>query len=467
MNSKFYNFSKKVNSTAIPQGDSPWSPDIYLKQSTSILSPILLMGSPDSAASIFDYNYVILENKMHYFIDSWESVREDVWNANCSLDVLGTYRDEIFSTTAWVEYSENSGDSMLVDGRIPKKTTSAKYVSSAAFQPTFSATGSYSLTVTGEGGSVSTFSLSFNQLATLLNNVTNWINEVIPNDGDSESAIATLKYIVDGFKILTSAGSAPSNIRACYWLPWTYDTIGPNQEIKLGRYPTGVTAPKVPNTGSFSTTMNLTGRVGDWRDSSACTRINLFLPYCGVVSLDADALVGNNQITIHTGVDYKMGNVSYVVSSGSGLSAFDLGAYGGNAGVPMMIGTAVTSPIQAVNSISAIVGGLASGSGIITAMGLAGVTNLVNPQVTTVGGLGNASASAVQQNAFKLVEEKFPVEVEPSSVSGVIGIPTGKVLSLGSLTGYVKCRNASVSVSAGQNTISQINNFLNGGVYIE
>lgn len=468
MKCSFYVFSKKVNSTSVPQVDADWSPEIFLKDNVSLLNPILLLGSPEHVSMIVDYNYCILANKMCYFIDRWDSVREDLWACHCTLDVLGTYKTEILASTQYVEFSQNYGNASLVDGRIAKSTHSTKYVSSAMFKPTFSATGSYSLTVTGEGGSVSTFSLTFSKLSQLLNKLTSWIDDLIPNDDAGDTGLGTLKYICTALKVLTSAGSAPSNIRACYWLPWTYDTIGPDTEIKLGRYPTGITAPKVPNVGAFSTTLNLTGRLGDWRDSSACTRISLFLPYCGIVSIDADAMVGKSKVTVNTGVDYKMGNVSYVISCQDGLSSFDLGSYGGSAGVPMMIGTAVTSPQSAVNSIAAImagatIGGAAGG----VAGGLASVTNLVNPSITTVGGIGNASASGVQQNAFKLVEEKFLTSVNPSEVASTIGIPTGKILQLANVTGYIKCRNASIAVEAGSSVISQINSYLNGGIYIE
>ena len=56
--------------------------------------------------------------------------------------------------------------------------------------------------------------------------------------------------------------------------------------------------------------------------------------------------------------------------------------------------------------------------------------------------------------------------VEPDSVAETMGRPCQKVRQINGLTGYVQTRNASVATGNSDIT-QQINNLLDGGVYIE
>ena len=88
----------------------------------------------------------------------------------------------------------------------------------------------------------------------------------------------------------------------------------------------------------------------------------------------------------------------------------------------------------------------------------------VNPG--SIGGIGGASTIYVNDKIV-LTMISHNTHVSPGSVAGNYGRPTSKVGRIGDFGGFVQTVNASVSVNAGQDIIQSINNFLNGGVYIE
>ena len=57
--------------------------------------------------------------------------------------------------------------------------------------------------------------------------------------------------------------------------------------------------------------------------------------------------------------------------------------------------------------------------------------------------------------------------IEPSAMAEKYGRPLNKVVTLSTLSGYCQTTYASVEVNASNEIIDEINNLLNGGIYIE
>ena len=92
------NFTKRRNSTKRP-GSGGTQHDCKLKEATSIERPTFLLQSND-----FTINYVQAFGH-YYFVDDIKSVRQDLIEVSCSIDVGATYKSQIGNYTAFVERS--------------------------------------------------------------------------------------------------------------------------------------------------------------------------------------------------------------------------------------------------------------------------------------------------------------------------------------------------------------------------
>lgn len=70
-----------------------------LKDSTSILKPVLRVRSSDSGIITYNYMY-ISELQRYYFIDDIVSVNNNVWEISGHVDVLETFKNGILAQSA-------------------------------------------------------------------------------------------------------------------------------------------------------------------------------------------------------------------------------------------------------------------------------------------------------------------------------------------------------------------------------
>lgn len=456
MQAKFWNFPKRVNSTKIPAEASPWTPEVNLKNQCSLKNPILQMGSQVPAEQINSYNFCQLGDIGYFFIDDWTSQRGDLWEANCFQDVLATYRDAIFATTAFVEY-DTTGNPGIVDHRLSQLESSTRHANATAFQPTIDQAGTYVLTVTGRNGAVGTYALKQADLNSLLNSVSNWAT----NEIDADTPEEVLKQWA---RKAISSGSAADNIRSCLWVP--FDISGGGGEIYLGTFPTGVSAPKMTSNNSilfYSKNIPIPWQAADWRACALTHSFTLLLPFAGTIGISAEQLLGSDSITVDYCVDLRTADVSYIVYCG----LTTIGSYSGNAAASVPVGVSNVNALKVAGGVFSSIASLTAGNPVGAGSSLAETAvNILVPQTTCVGTLQSPAGAGLTLDIELAVQYK-PYNVAPSSVSAVMGTPTMSVKSLSGLTGFVKTRGASVSADCGADELQQINNFLDGGVYLE
>lgn len=455
MQARIYNFPKRLNSTAVPSVNAEWTPDVNLKKECSLENPQLLLGSPRSAEEIHQYNYLELAGA-YYFINDWISVRDSLWQCSCTIDLLATYRNQVLATNAFVEYS-SGGNPMIIDHRLPTLTSASYAANVSAFQPTRTQQGNFVLSCTGADGSIAYFAMFPNDLEALLNRVTDWMDTVI-DGGD------IIDVVKQWGKQAISVDSAASNIRSCMWVPWTVP--GSTQLITLGTFETQVAGRKINNPIiSNVATIPIPWQASDWRRCGLCHTFGLFLPFAGNVAIDAGLLAGQSSITVSYAVDSRTGDVSYIVYAG--LSC--VGAFGGNAGVSTPIGVSNISPVRVIGGIFTAASGIAGGSALAAGAGIAAAaTNMIIPNMTSIGTIsGGASAGMSDNDDITLWSVYHNTNVAPSSVGSVIGVPLMANTRIGSLSGYVKTRGASVVANTGEVELTRINGLLDGGVFIE
>ena len=99
-------------------------------------------------------------------------------------------------------------------------------------------------------------------------------------------------------------------------------------------------------------------------------------------------------------------------------------------------------------------------------LGLKNVGSLyeLGEHVAMIGGGGNKSDISYSSGAIVVIAEHYGSKEFATSVAGR---PLMQNVALSTLSGFVKCGNASVPVNAHASERDTINNFLNSGFYIE
>lgn len=89
-----------------------------LKDGTSVIDPIIIIqGTPATTQQIVSSNYLYIEDfGRYYFINDISSVRTNLWEISCHVDVLQTYATQIKAQTAIIQRQENKWNLYLNDG---------------------------------------------------------------------------------------------------------------------------------------------------------------------------------------------------------------------------------------------------------------------------------------------------------------------------------------------------------------
>lgn len=489
----FGSVSKRKNSTLQPTLSSSY--DCIIKQPCSIDNPTFVIQDSNFNMA---FNYAKWDNT-YYFIDSIVSVRNNIWEVSCVIDVLATYKTEILASTQYVCYSSVAGNTWLADTRIPvlKSTTVSKATASMGI---FNTNGFYVLSVVGKTG-CETFCVNKSTLTGLISEIQNWqddgINNIVNNlpsapSGSltTEDALDTLSGILIGLQeastrtgfIGNAYSNAPACIRSCIWVPFNLsDFSGGSHSIWLGNYDTtkaGFELNGTPTTGSVS--VNIPWHFSDWR-RGYCEDVYLYLPLVGMVGLSSDSLTHASSITVKYSATGTDGTVCYQVISGNEI----IGSYGGQCsanypiginqqasagevvtsvanGASKMVNAAINSSVSPI-SAAAVAGGVAI-EGVKAGYETLNIAN--STHLSCIGGIGGGAGVGLDLSITCYTVAHDTV-VAPADMKDTMGLPTMKAMALSTLTGYCQCANAHVAAPAMGAELDAIDLYLNSGFYIE
>ncbi|MBR3320596.1 MAG: hypothetical protein IKG04_01430 [Exiguobacterium sp.] len=469
MNATFYNFTKRVNSTKVPDASvSGTAYNVVFKMPTSRRNPTIRIN-----ADAFNFNYCLLEGK-YYFVTDIVSVRNDLWDVNLSIDVLGSYRAEILATTAYVLY-DTTANTEIVDSRLAIEATPS--VDSAQTEITqLDGDGVYALCVVGK---YSTDTWILPDTTALLDVIdlkaSSIISSVLPQQytNEWEQLKANIDFIGDAIVQFLSSGKAVDCIRSCRWLPWSISGDSAANHIFLGNYETNVYGSRVetPNV-LFTYQITIPWQTSDWRRLSPYTQVYLYLPFIGIVNIPTATIKDYARLTVEYCLSKITGELSVIVAGGdSGLHP--IGVYQGNSGTPVPFGNSNITPaarstglIQAAGAVGAIAsGGIAAGAAGLVGL-MSGMSNMMVGVPSTVG-TASGGTDAGLPRYIECITVFHDTNVQPNSVAASIGTPTFAQKALSSVTGYVQCHEASVQGVAMLDDYEAINNYLNTGVFIE
>ena len=472
MNIKVWtSFTKRKNSTAQPTGGTQKT--VYLKEGSSILNPMFILAEPATK-----YTYVEAFGN-YYFVQDVVNLDASRSEIVCTLDPLATYKSDITGYTAFVERAASSYDIWLNDpllsahqntDDVEKASQTSTYLSGSSF---------IVQTMTRDDG-MSLYAMSdlspFNHILTPscydANDISDWINSKIAQAFDLDVYIGSVKWFP------VNPGSIPLSNKITAGSPFY---VGP-VNVGLPASPDIYKASQITTgTTEVYAALPTSGKFGDFRDCNPrFARYKMRLPGVGFVNLDS-SLIGqvmntaNLGIGIHMAIDFVTGGIAHTLylrntAAGQPENQRPFARYLGNIGVDVPIGKSVA---DIGKSIGIFAGSVAGGLQVGGAWGaLAGavvgaveaIGNELTPDTSMVGGSGNKQDVTECSGAVQVIAERYTGKDYPTTVAGR---PLMQNTMLSTLSGYVKCGNASVPVNAPDSVRDEINSYLNSGFYIE
>lgn len=442
-----YHFSKRKNSTKRPIGQGTEVPCL-LKSATTFQSPIFILQRPMN--DMLQFNYCKWADH-YYFIDSTTSINAGQTEITCTEDVLATYKNEIGSYTCFIERSSNqntfANDSMYIPTNDWVLSTRNVTHKEKIMTSTYSQ--QYIIRVVSRTG-VASYYINGDQLNNLLDfmytesNFTDVIQDAI-----TKLMFDPFKYIVD-----------------LKWVPFVESAFKSSNDepIQLGFWDSGVTAKRIDEDTvvNFSYSFafdNPLYAITDFRYySSSFSNYFIKLPFIGVVAL--------NPYKIDATV-----NALYQFDATSGLCNVFLqskkvvfASYQLQLSVPVQIGYASTNIAQLATSTVSLVGaGLQGNIAQGISSGIEAGRSITAPEISMLGTVGNISN--ILNNQILEFNSYSCTSIEPDGASE--GFVDGNIRSISGLTGFVKCRNASIEISGFTGDQEAVNNYLNSGFYYE
>lgn len=463
-------FSKRRNSTKQPTAGT--SVTCTLKENCSIDSPVFLLATSDTSI-----NYIQAFGE-YFFVTNKIFLANGLMEIHCEKDVLATYKSDIASYSGLIEFTSSSSKVTMNDPRnYPTGLVTSTGTQITYSGVNFNTTGAYILGVlsdsaNGQTGVVDYYALTTAQMQT-------FCNELYSQN--------ILDMIKDQFT------NAMDSLVSCIWLPLSGIGSG-SYTVHIGRETmsslssVAKVVDRVINFSSGTTTIGFSALSGGsgadmtyLEKEPYCTG-ELFLPFVGWVPLDMDLMAYTKNIQIDGWIDILTGDIVYKVKYGGGwVSSFD-----GNIATKLPVtGASYDGVGVATGALTAIGGAVAAGaaifsggtSAIVSTKAMAGAAAAVgggmsaakSAQLHTMINGGNSSAigARLSTDSYVWIHQYTPAETNLTAYQSEQGMPYFEVATLGSLSGYIKCNDASIDIPGESGDKDAVNSFLNNGFYYE
>lgn len=219
------------------------------------------------------------------------------------------------------------------------------------------------------------------------------------------------------------------------------------------------------NVGSFS----FKEQFGNFLDYSPYTDIKIYLPYCGLQSLDAQTVVGKT-INVKCVIDILSGNLVYYLFTKTSGGQTCLYSWNGNCSIEVPItsddyGRKVSATINAGTTALATL--MNPGLGAVAGIGSAGINYAQNSSQHMI--MGNISAN----NGFGGIQYPYlvisrPNPKIPSNFGHTTGYLSMKNMTLGNCKGFTKVQDVHLHGINGatQEELNEISSLLKQGVVL-
>lgn len=459
-----YNYNKRENSTAIPSAGLDLD-SVILKEPTNVLNPVLritpsVMGSATIAPVVYNYAH-IQKFQRYYFIDNWEYVG-GCWECSLSVDVLGSWRGIIGTTSAYVERAESAYDGNIIDMMFPATTDydvvnsplASSWYSVAPSGGTF-VLGCINHATRGKVGAITYYALTSAQLGNLLNylfssNIFNSSSITEIGEGLFKSLFNPFQYIVSCLYFplgLEAFGSESTTIEVGYW-----DTLLPGTLVTSLSEQTFIT-------GAFPSHPQAETR-GDFLNYAPYAYYTLHIPPFGAVSIDSSFRRYGDYIRCQVFIDHITGQAicrpGISRSAQGGTVSIWAGEVTGMFGVPIQLAQIASDYIGALGS-AASTGGIA---GLISGAVQTAVSAFA-PSVNSTGVNGSFIMSVAPAG---LISNFAKITGASDSI---LGRPLMQQRTISTLSGYIKCRDVHISAPCFREEKGRIEQYMMEGFYYE
>ena len=473
----YKNFSKRINSTKSPaSGGTPLN--VVIKDYSNIETPsfTLTVSNIDQNSGFLDVNYVEAFGRKYFATCNVETSTS--FSIDCTLDHLATFKSNISGYTGFVEYTSSSSRIDITDPRnVPTCNTRIAQSFVDSGMP-IDSDGIYILGIIGKQSAA-------------LGPATGFVQYWAMTASDIQALIDELHgTIIDDIK--EQFNSIMESIISCIWIP----VAGVSANIGFGAYTNvyvgrkqlnSVGRPLVRRVSSnmnkaLTVTFPMDADIGapSYLDKSPYSTGTLFLPFVGVVPLDLDALYPSRTINLNYFLDFATGDIVYDVEYGDALANHRIATYSGNFATKVPVSGASYDAIGLVGGTITTIGGLIAAGAAVASGGAVGAAALgaigggaamaaKSCEVHTMinGGASSGLGFALGKYIAATIITAEPSEDVLIGYQAEEGMPYFKTSSLGSLSGYIKCKDASVSIPGNGSEQSVVNGYLNSGFYLE
>ena len=491
----FYSgFSKRSNSTKQPTSGTDKT--VVLKESTSIENPTFILN--ETLSSVAGVSAAKWDSR-YYFVTDITSVHNGITEITCALDRGATYKSAIGATNAFIERCSNGYNYMLRDNLVLTTCENFfEYKAGGQFLPSPLRKGVIAVTVANDhpsqvtGGTSEVYyfdsepsgtppSYDIKNLMDALydSTVSGAITTIMNKPYD---AILSVRYI-PGF---TCADLL--NITAYTSTPLMYFGQGGSYSLSCVTPRNGFTVYTYTKSWEFDLGTVKHFSIYEWRNLAPYSKWDMFLPFYGTISIPAEEYLmatgsGLVNLLIKATIDLTTGELVYTRYRrkyvGGVATDYVAQEYRTSIGVDILIQGSqrnmlsfASDLVSGAGSVALLLasGGSTAGAIAAGAGSLASATMDITQQNIMTAGTFNAQGTQIataEPNDVYLMQTGFETQTTPTSYGNVIGGPLMQADTISNRPGYIKCNNASVSMTGTQADKDAVNAMLNSGFFYE
>lgn len=465
MQVQFYQLSKRENSTLQPDEGVPF--DIVFKEPVNFLYPVIRLTQAAIGANLAPvmYNYAyIAKFQRYYFVSNWEYIG-GCWECSLSVDVLGSWKSYITGQTVYVERAQSAYDGSIIDMQFPAKTDyTKKYAAvSSAWNGIAPSGGTYVIGLLNDQNS-GVGAVTYYACTPAM--IYNFITYIFGNNIFTASSITEISEGL--FKGLFNPAQY---IVSCMWFPESLNAFGSSTAtMKIGYWDTGISANLVTAlvaerfvTGTLPDHDQASAR-GTFLNYSPYAYYTLYCPPFGAIPIDSSIRAHGKYLRCPVYIDHITGQATMRIGvTPTQTSSGEPNIFGGE--ISAMFGVPIQLA-QVMSDYTGAIGNMASGAiagNILSVLSGAVQTAIsaLSPQVDSIGANGSFLLSAVSPGLIATF-----ANITAASDS-ILGRPLMQQRVVGTLEGYIKCRDAHVMIPCTDREKTMIETYMNGGFYFE
>lgn len=463
---KFWNFTKKFNSTARPSATGTTF-NCTIKEGSGVVAPKIVLNT---ATAPVNWNYCQIPHfGRYYYVREW-FYDEGRWTANLECDVLATYKTEIGSSNLYILRAAGAYNGDIVDNLYPCKT-GADFVQEPITSP-YIVAGTYivgCVSKSGDYGSIKYYALTTSEIRTLCAYL---VSDVIQDSANgysiNDASLALQNSIVDPIQYIKSCVFIPlsrsdlvtTQVNTITVFNWDVPNLTTGHELNGNRVRKTFSVPitKHPDTVAR----------GNYVNSAPYTLLTLYFPPFGVLEIDTSVTCNATDLDLILDIDLLSGKGLLTIECNGNV----LNKVESMIGVPIQLSQVSRDYIGAVTSIANGVSGAISGiltggpAGIAGAIssGISGVGNAINslaPRSQTIGSNGGfaalAGAAQLGHQFFRPVNDDLTQNGRPLCEKRVVN----------TLSGYMLVQDGDVPINGTRAEAESVQALLQGGFYYE